>query len=60
MYAEGGWKPASEPPARRPRLTGRQERILMWLIAINVVLTLVAPIGGATILQAVAALLGHG
>jgi hypothetical protein len=60
MYAEGGWQPGWEPsrePPRRPRLSGRQERVILWLVAANLVLMLVAPIGGATLLHAAAAML---
>jgi hypothetical protein len=57
MYAEGGWQPPREPPPRRPPLTRRGERILFWLIAVNAILLLVAPIGGATLFHAIAAAL---
>ncbi len=60
MYAEGGWKPPWEPPPRKPRLTKRQERVLVWLIAVNAVLLLMAPIGGATVTHAILAVLRHG
>jgi hypothetical protein len=56
MFVEGGWTPPWEPPPRKPRLTPRQERVLIWIIAANAVLWFVAPIGGATLFQAVAAL----
>ncbi|WP_187371480.1 hypothetical protein [Methylobacterium oryzihabitans] len=57
MYAEGGWKPSWEPPERRPRLTRRQELVFLWIIAINVVLLLMAPVGGATLIHAALAAL---
>lgn len=61
MYAEGGgWRAPREPAPRRPRLTRRQERIILRLVALNALLLLVAPIGGATIVQAVIALFGGG
>jgi hypothetical protein len=60
MFVEGGWRPSGEPPPREPRLTAGQERVLLWLIAVNVLLLLVAPIGGATVIHAVLAVLGHG
>ncbi|ACL63123.1 conserved hypothetical protein (plasmid) [Methylobacterium nodulans ORS 2060] len=60
MYVEGGWKPSWEPPPRRPQLTERQERVFLWLIALNALLLLLAPIGGATIIHAVLAVLRHG
>ena len=51
MYAEGGWKPPCEPPPRRPRLTERQERVFVWLIALNALMLFIAPIGGATVMH---------
>ncbi len=56
MFVEGGWK----PPPRKPRLTQRQERVFVWLIAVNALLLLIAPIGGATIIHAVLAVLRRG
>ncbi|GEP07069.1 hypothetical protein [Methylobacterium oxalidis] len=56
MYAEGGWKPSWEPP-RKPRLTKREERVLIGIIVANLLLLLVAPVGGATIIHAVLAAL---
>ena len=51
--------PPWQPPKRldpRPSLTPRQQNVLAAIIAINVLLLLVAPIGGATVLQGLAAL----
>lgn len=48
--------PPWQPPPRRPRLTARQEKTLAAIIGVNVALLLVAPIGGATIIGAVALL----
>jgi hypothetical protein len=42
------WMP---PPADPPRGGKGQERVLGWLIGLNLVLLLLAPIGGATLLQ---------
>ncbi len=54
MYVEGGgWRPPSEPLRRRPRVTKQQERIILWLVVLNAFLLLIAPIGGATIIQAI-------
>lgn len=36
-----------------PRLTRKNEKRLLWLAAFNVVLLIVAPIGGATLFEAV-------
>ena len=60
MYAEGGWEPPWEPPPRKPQLTKRQERVLVWLIAVNALLLLIAPFGGSTLVHAVLAMLRHG
>ena len=48
------------PPRREPQPTVRQERVFLWLIAVNVLLLFIAPIGGATIIQAFLAMLTHG
>jgi hypothetical protein len=57
MYVDcpGAWpppepKPSPSPP---PRLTPRGERVLLWLLGANLLLLLVAPIGGATLIGAV-------
>ncbi len=47
------WRPK---PAGR-RLTRPQEKLLGWLVGINLVLLLVAPLGGATLVEAIVALL---
>ena len=60
MYAEGGWEPPWEPPPRKPRLTKRQERVLIGLIAFNALLLLLAPISGSTVIHAILAILRHG
>jgi len=48
--------PPRQPP-RRPPLTRRQQRTLGAIVAANILLLLVAPIGGATFLAALWALL---
>lgn len=60
MYVEAGWGRPEEPPPRAPRPTKRQERALLWIIGVNALLLLFAPIGGATIIHAVLAMLRHG
>ena len=60
MYVDEAWRPHGEPPPREPRPDKRQERVFLWLIAVNVLLLLIAPIGGATLVQAVLAVLRHG
>jgi hypothetical protein len=43
-----GGKPDREPAPER-RLTLREEKTLFWIAGFNLVLLLVAPIGGATL-----------
>jgi hypothetical protein len=50
--------PRWEPPAApKPRLTRRQEKTLGWLVGLNLILLLVAPIAGASIITALLDLL---
>ncbi|GKS02785.1 MULTISPECIES: hypothetical protein [Sphingomonas] len=49
------WQPPKRPDPR-PQLTPRQQNALAAIIGINVLLLLVAPIGGATVIQAIGAL----
>ncbi len=61
MYLEtggGGFRPSPWQPPRRPRITKRQERTILWLVGVNALLLLVAPIGGVTIIEAVIKLFG--
>jgi hypothetical protein len=60
MYVDEGWRPPGEPPPREPRPMERQERVFLWLIAVNALLLFIAPVGGATIIHAVLAMLRHG
>ena len=56
MYFErgGGWEPPPPwQPPRKSRVTKKQERAILWLIGLNALLLLVAPIGGATVIQAI-------
>jgi len=48
------WEP-KPPPSRR--LTPRQRKTMEVVVGFNLVMLLVAPLGGATILQAIGALL---
>ncbi|RYB01782.1 hypothetical protein [Lichenibacterium ramalinae] len=53
------WRPGPWEPKRPPgRLTKRQERVIGWLVGINLLLLLVAPLGGSTLVAAFIALLG--
>ena len=60
MYFDGGWTPPQEPPSGKPGFTKRQEQVFVGIIAVNAVFLLVAPIGGATVIHAILALLGYG
>ncbi|TXN32991.1 hypothetical protein FV220_04025 [Methylobacterium sp. WL19] len=64
MFVDEGWKPPREPswepPARKPPLTKAQERAVVWIIGVNVLLLFVAPVGGATVIHAIAALFVRG
>ena len=48
--------PPWRPPERPRRLTGRQRRVMAVIVALNLFLLLVAPIGGATIVAAIVVL----
>jgi hypothetical protein len=54
----GYYRRRPEPPAGRPprrQLTRGEEKLLIWVIGVNILLLVVAPIGGATIIQALIA-----
>jgi len=48
--------PPWQPPRRSPRLSRREQDVLGGIIGINLLLLLLAPIGGATLISAVVAL----
>lgn len=51
-----GFGPSGKPerePQPRPQLTLNQQKVLFWITGFNLVLMLVAPIGGATLLEMV-------
>lgn len=62
MFVDFREPPPPPPPRRpaprdpRPQLTPRQQNALAAIIGVNVLLLLVAPIGGATVIQAIGAL----
>ena len=60
MFVDVEWRPQGEPPPRGPRPNERQERVFVWLIAVNALLLLNAPMAGATLVHAVLAALRHG
>ncbi|MEX6505813.1 hypothetical protein [Jiella sp. M17.18] len=49
------WTPA-EPSRGGRRLTAREEKLFLWLIGALALMLLIAPLGGASVLQAIAAL----
>ena len=51
------WRPP-EPSASDPRLTDREERIMLWSVGVFLVSLVVAPIGGASVIHALLAALG--
>lgn len=55
MPAPPPWRPPERSPAKI-HLTERQRRTVSIIIGINLVLLLVVPIGGATIVAAIVAL----
>ena len=48
------WEP--KPVRKTPQLSKRQQHTLAAIIGINMLLLLIAPIGGATVIQAIVAL----
>ena len=60
MFVDVEWRPQGEPPPPEPRPNERQERVFVWLIAVNALLLLIAPFGGSTLVHAVLAMLRHG
>ena len=52
-HQPGPW----EPKPARARLTKRQERVIGWIVGVNLVMLLVAPLGGSTLVEALVALL---
>jgi hypothetical protein len=50
------WEPLPKRPAG-PNLTAGQVKALGWIVLLNVVMVVVAPIGGASIVSAIIVLL---
>lgn len=47
------WEPPPLPPKPEPRLTSAQEKTLLVTVSVFLILTFFAPIGGASVLQAI-------
>ena len=60
MYLDEAWRPSGEPPPPEAQPIGRQARVFLWLIARNALLLLIAPVGGATVIHALLAMLRPG
>ncbi|GGE09278.1 hypothetical protein GCM10011390_30460 [Aureimonas endophytica] len=56
MFLEREWEPPGGPPDRKPTISAREERMLLRLVVLGVILSLIAPIGGASLVQAIVAL----
>lgn len=54
------YTPPPEPQANRgpEPLTPRQQKALAWIVGLNIILLLIAPIGGATIISGLIELFG--
>ncbi len=46
-----------KPPRPHSRLTKRQETVVIWIIAFNLVMLLLAPLAGVTLFDAIIALM---
>jgi hypothetical protein len=47
-----------EPEKKPPRLSRRQQALLMWVIGIELLLLFIAPIGGSSIIDAISYIVG--
>lgn len=61
MYLDlqGYYRQQPDPPPRKPeyrQLSKREQKVLFWVLVINLGLALIAPIGGATVINALVAL----
>ncbi|BAF87068.1 hypothetical protein [Azorhizobium caulinodans] len=53
------WPPQDPPPEPpKARFSPKEEKFLLWVVALNVLGLFIAPVGGFTILNAVRALFG--
>ena len=52
-------EPWSPPPKPAPRLSRPQQRVMLWLVGLNVAFLLVAPICAATLIDAAVAMWRH-
>jgi hypothetical protein len=54
------WEPEPQPPSPPGprRISVREERVLLWLVGLNLVLLFVAPIAGGSVIQLLLLLAG--
>lgn len=53
-----GPRPEPLPPKpTKPSLSPRDQKVLAWVICVNVLILFIAPIGGATVIQSLLAFL---
>ncbi|MCK8785789.1 hypothetical protein M0638_15525 [Roseomonas sp. NAR14] len=61
MYVDwNDWPPPYReppPPPPRPRFTKRDERLVVWVLGVNLLLWFLAPLAGVTFLHAILAVL---
>ncbi|MBP2549325.1 hypothetical protein J2858_002248 [Neorhizobium galegae] len=51
----GYYRRLPDPPPQNPgrrSLTAKEQKVMLWVICVNLVLLFVAPIGGATVIHA--------
>lgn len=53
-----GPRPEPLPPKPTgPNLTPRDQKVIAWVICVNILILFIAPIGGATVIQSLLAML---
>ncbi|RIY02526.1 hypothetical protein D3218_03910 [Aureimonas flava] len=52
------WRPP-EPRRPAPRMSPRGERVLLWILALNLALLLVAPLAGTSVVEGLWALVAR-
>ncbi len=64
MYLDlqGYYRRQPEEPPRKPQyrqLSRREQKVLVWVLGLNLILALIAPIGGATVISGLLSLWVH-
>ncbi len=47
-----GYYSRPERPQEPPKLSRREEKVVIWILALNLVAAIIAPIGGASVIEA--------